>query len=115
MRRIKFRREARQEFDEAAHWYWEQDPGLRIAFVAEMRATFQRIRTMPEAFPIVHVDLRRAIAHRFPYAVELPRRSADPSVAPPGKVGLYEHRGPAHDFHRGLRGEIAQCGRGLGL
>jgi len=72
MRRIKFRREARQEFDEAAHWYWEQDPGLRIAFVAEMRATFQRIRTMPEAFPIVHVDLRRAIAHRFPYAVYFP-------------------------------------------
>jgi len=68
-RRIKLRREARQEFDEAAHWYWEQDPQLRIEFVEEIKATFERIRRLPEAFPVAHRDLRRAIAHRFPYAV----------------------------------------------
>ncbi len=68
-RRIQLRREARQEFDEAAHWYWEQDPQLRIEFVEEIKATFERIRELPEAFPVVHRGLRRAIAHRFPYAV----------------------------------------------
>lgn len=60
---------AAQDIEEAAAWYEEQLPGLGVEFVLEIDAVMQRIQETPKAFPAIYNDFRRALPHRFPYAV----------------------------------------------
>lgn len=53
----------------AAGWYDAQVPGLGNSFIANIDATSQRIAEHPEMYPVAFRDVRRAIVHRFPYAV----------------------------------------------
>ena len=69
MRQVVFRRQARREFDQAGDWYEKERAGLGLEFLAEIQLVIDRITSHPEQFPIVHRDVRKAVARRFPYCV----------------------------------------------
>jgi len=63
------RPQARAELLEAHAWYEGERPGLGRAFFAEVRSATALLRQMPDAFPVVHVSIRRVLLKRFPYAL----------------------------------------------
>lgn len=69
MRPVIFIQPARTELVEAQDWYERESPGLGRRFRAAVDDTVERIRDNPLQFPIVHRNLRRALLHRFPYAL----------------------------------------------
>lgn len=70
-REVRLEPEARAELREAMLWYDEQRPGLGEEFVSEIGATIEAISGRSESFPRVlgALGVRRALVHRFPYAV----------------------------------------------
>jgi plasmid stabilization system protein ParE len=66
---IVFRREAKQEFDEAYDWYESQQAGLGERFAAQVQIALNRIATMPQIHATIHEDVRKAVVRRFPYCV----------------------------------------------
>lgn len=60
---------AEQEFAETVDYYNEQCPGLGYEFAAEVKNTFDRIKSFPEAWPLISSRSRRCIINRFPYGV----------------------------------------------
>jgi plasmid stabilization system protein ParE len=54
---------------EAYRWYEEQRTGLGADFVSCVEEGLAKIRTAPEAYPIVHKKVRRLLIKRFPYGV----------------------------------------------
>ncbi|MDP1946927.1 MAG: type II toxin-antitoxin system RelE/ParE family toxin [Nitrospirota bacterium] len=69
MRQVVFRQQARREFDQAGDWYEKERAGLGADFLAEIQSVIDRIASHPEQFPIVHRDVRKAVARRFPFCV----------------------------------------------
>ena len=69
MRQVVFRRQARHEFDQAGDWYEKKRAGLGLEFLSEIQGVIDRIVSSPEQFPIVHCDVRKAVARRFPYCI----------------------------------------------
>ena len=69
MRAVKFRKQARREFDEAGDWYEQERPGLGLEFMSEIQLLIQRIANTPEQFPTLYHDVRKAVARRFPYCI----------------------------------------------
>ena len=69
MRRVILLAEAREDALEAFHWYENERPDLGKVFRAELNDTIRRVRSSPLASAVVYRDLRRALVHRFPYAV----------------------------------------------
>ncbi|HTD67865.1 MAG TPA: type II toxin-antitoxin system RelE/ParE family toxin [Candidatus Limnocylindria bacterium] len=59
-RQIIFDSEARLEFDEAAAWYDDQQPGLGDRFEAEVQSIFRRIRENPARYQLVGQTVRQA-------------------------------------------------------
>jgi toxin ParE1/3/4 len=66
---LVFLDEAGAEFDEAAAWYEEKKAGLGVDFVARIQEALDRIASMPRVHPVIHENVRRAIAKKFPYIV----------------------------------------------
>lgn len=64
-----FRREAREELDEAYNWYEDQQAGLGEDFLDCVDEKINRILQMPESCAVVRKDVRRAVIRRFPYAI----------------------------------------------
>lgn len=60
---------AEQEFAETVDYYNEQCPGLGYEFAAEVKDTFNRIESFPEAWPLISSRSRRCMTNRFPYGV----------------------------------------------
>ena len=77
MRQVVFRRQARREFDQAAEWYEKERAGLGLDFLTEIQGVIDRITSHPEQFPIVHRDVRKAVARRFPYCVYFRERAGN--------------------------------------
>ena len=67
--KVVFRRAARAEFDGAALWYEERQPGLGMQFTSEIDRVVEVAAGNPERFPIRHGDIRCVLARRFPYSV----------------------------------------------
>ena len=68
--RLEFRAAARAELDDAADWYFDQDPLLRDRFVISVDRTISFILKAPTSFPIVSGTMvRRALVRGFPYLV----------------------------------------------
>ena len=61
--------EARIEFEEAAVWYEDREPGLGDRFEAEVDATFLRILATPERFRLLGRTVRKAKVRIFPYNI----------------------------------------------
>jgi plasmid stabilization system protein ParE len=60
--------EAQAEFDEAVDWY-EHQAGLGLDFVDRVRSVLNQIASLPEMYPVISGDVRRALIRRTPYAV----------------------------------------------
>jgi plasmid stabilization system protein ParE len=73
---LRFHPEAETEFLAAIDWYEERSPGLGADFAAEIHAALQRAIAMPDAWPRIDNDIRRVLAHRFPYGVLYASRNA---------------------------------------
>ena len=66
---IVFRPAAQAEFDDAAVWYENNQPGLGDDFVAEIQQVLDVIANQPERYPIADGDVREAPISRFPYCI----------------------------------------------
>jgi plasmid stabilization system protein ParE len=66
---VRLRPEAEQDLAESAAWYEQQRSGLGREFLDEALATFSAIADIPTGFAVVHRQARRALLHRFPFAV----------------------------------------------
>lgn len=69
MRRLSFRLEAQTEMFEAAAWYEAEREGLGLRFEQELHKVLARIEEAPRQFPEIEPGARRALLHRFPYAI----------------------------------------------
>jgi plasmid stabilization system protein ParE len=67
--KLIFTPEAREDLDEAYGWYERQRMGLGEDFLSRVDACVQAIRRNPEMHSAVHLQYRRALVRRFPYAV----------------------------------------------
>ena len=61
--------EALQDLQQAYDWFEVCRVGLGEDFLTYVDACVQNICRMPELYPKVHEDYRRALVRRFPYAV----------------------------------------------
>jgi len=66
---IRLLPEAKDEFDAAADWYEQKQPGLGVDFIAKVRDVLNRIAVNPRLHAAVYVDVRKAVVRRFPYVV----------------------------------------------
>ncbi len=69
MHPILFTRPASAELAGAQDWYEKEVLGLGRRFRQAIDTLVERISADPLHFPIVYKDIRRALLHRFPYAL----------------------------------------------
>ena len=69
MRDVIIRRLTKADIRDARQWYETQRRGLGDEFLASVEESIERLSSLPESFPVVHRDLRRALVKRFPYKV----------------------------------------------
>ncbi len=67
--RLVVRAAAEADVLEAALWYEQRSPGLGTEFLRAVDVTLAEIARMPERFPLVYCESRRALLRRFPYGV----------------------------------------------
>jgi toxin ParE1/3/4 len=65
----EFHPEALSEYESAAQYFAERQPGLELRFIASIEATIQRICEAPRSWRVFDGEVRRCLAHVFPYAV----------------------------------------------
>ena len=69
MTRLEIRTDAARDIEGAAFWYEARRPDLGVKFTDEARLLLGRIAENPLQFPIVYRQFRRALMHRFPFAI----------------------------------------------
>ncbi len=67
--KLEFHPDAEAEFDEALSWYESQKEGLGQNLFNDYIAIEDRLKTMPEQFPLVMERVRRANLSQFPFSV----------------------------------------------
>lgn len=67
--RFEFHPEARAEYLEAIAYYEERLAGLGGRFALEVEGVIQRIVEAPHRWRSIEGDIRRCLAHKFPYGV----------------------------------------------
>jgi plasmid stabilization system protein ParE len=68
-RAIVLRPEAVEDLRAARSWYGSRREGLGDELVASVEAVLEQARAAPEAFAMVHGEVRRVLVRRFPHAV----------------------------------------------
>ena len=66
---VVFRPAARAEFDGAALWYEDRQPGLGVQFVGEIDRAVDLASRYPDRYPVTHREVRCIRARRFPYSI----------------------------------------------
>ena len=66
---VFFHRAASAEFIEASAWYETKRIGLALEFITEIDHCVSFASKHPLQFAVVREDIRRVVAHRFPYSV----------------------------------------------
>ena len=66
---VTFHRAASAEFIEASAWYESKRLGLALEFMAEIDRCVSLASEHPLQFAVVREDIRRVVAHRFPYSI----------------------------------------------
>ncbi|MDI6740109.1 MAG: type II toxin-antitoxin system RelE/ParE family toxin [Candidatus Edwardsbacteria bacterium] len=64
---VIFSRYAKQELEDAVHYYELEYSGLGKRFKEEVRRTTLRIAEYPQAWSIERGDIRKCLLHKFPY------------------------------------------------
>ncbi len=68
-RPLQFTAATRADIADAYDWYEEQRTGLGEEFRSELNVAFTLLSEFSEAGPTVHLNVRRLLLRRFPYAV----------------------------------------------
>jgi len=66
---IRLTPEAEADLTEAFAWYRDRGQSLAQDFLSSFESVLDALDAHPEAFPEVHHHIRRALMHRFPYAI----------------------------------------------
>ena len=66
---------AEAELNDAIGYYENEQVGLGVAFLAEVRRCTAAILEYPEASPVVRGQIRRRLCEKFPYALLYERRA----------------------------------------
>ena len=66
---FSFHPEADEEFREAIEYYETCQRGLGEDFYLEVHSTIDRILGFRQTWPVLEGEIRRCLAHRFPYGV----------------------------------------------
>ena len=80
-RGLTLRPEAENDIAAAAQWYEEQRSGLSLEFRSALDQAFSAIENNPALYAPIYRELRRALLHRFPYAVFYAERTNEIVVA----------------------------------
>ena len=67
--KYEFHPKALDEYEDAARYYSNCQPGLELRFIACVESAFQRISVAPTQWRLFEEDVRRCLVHVFPYAV----------------------------------------------
>jgi len=68
-RRISFRPQAIAQVVAVRGWYDDRRRGLGAEFATAVESLIARMAEDPLSFPLVRGQIRRAVFHRFPYAI----------------------------------------------
>lgn len=66
---VAFHRAASSELIEASAWYESKRLGLALEFMAEIERCISLASEHPLQYAVVRNDIRRVVAHRFPYSI----------------------------------------------
>lgn len=66
---VVLRRKAEDDIGLAFQWYEMQQPGLGEDFLVRLRQTLERVGRLPESFPLIYRNVRRALVTKYPYVV----------------------------------------------
>jgi len=66
---VVLRRQARQEYDEAANWYEARRPGLGARFTGAVQEVFDAASVNPGRHPRVFGEVHEGLVPGFPYGV----------------------------------------------
>lgn len=69
MKPARFLLPAEQEMLDAARYYEIQATGLGGDFLDKIDSALQDISENPERWPVLRLEVRRRLIHRFPYAL----------------------------------------------
>ena len=69
MKQLLVRPAAAADIEEAYLWYEERRAGLGEKFLAALDSLWAEIAARPTIYPVIYREARRALLHRFPYAV----------------------------------------------
>jgi plasmid stabilization system protein ParE len=69
MRTVVFLQPAEHEMLDAAWYYEQQVTGLGDAFLVKVQAAARDIAEHPYRWPVIRVNIRRRLIHRFPYGL----------------------------------------------
>lgn len=64
-----FHPEALDEYEAAAAYYAERDPDLQLRFIEAIEDAIARILDSPTRWRVIDEDVRRYVAHVFPYGI----------------------------------------------
>lgn len=67
--KVQIRLRAEADLDDAWSWYEDQREGLGDELLLCVEAALDGLKRHPLAWPVVHLDARRAQIKRFPYAI----------------------------------------------
>ena len=84
------RKEAEDDIRSAFEWYESKRENLGRAFVVEIDRTLHLIEEQPDIHTKCHKSVRRALCHRFPYAIYYLQRFDDIIVI----AVLHQRRNP---------------------
>jgi len=64
-----FHPEALEEYESAASYYAERDSELQLRFIESIEDSIERILETPARWRVIDEDVRRCLAHVFPYGI----------------------------------------------
>ncbi len=67
--KIRTLSKADKDIASAVEWYLEIESSLAARFIEQLDNSFKLLKDFPEAFPIVHLDLRMYVLKTFPYKI----------------------------------------------
>jgi plasmid stabilization system protein ParE len=69
MKPARFLLPAELEMLDAARYYESQSPQLGVDFLEKVESAVRDVKQNPERWPVIRLDIRRRLVHRFPYGI----------------------------------------------
>jgi plasmid stabilization system protein ParE len=71
---------AKQDIQEAASWYNEQQPDLGKRFIKFIRSKVKRISENPQLYPVRYLSVRTAVVDVFPFMLHFVVNESDRTI-----------------------------------